>query len=40
MLLYQPFLQTYAEIPERGFIALPIATTVDVRARADRQSTA
>jgi hypothetical protein len=38
VLLYLPFLRTYAEMPEREFIALPIATAADVRARADRQS--
>jgi hypothetical protein len=40
MELYLPFLQTYAGMPEREFIALPTATAADVRARADRQSTA
>jgi len=40
MELYLPFLQTYAGMPEREFVALPTATAADVRARADRQSTA
>ena len=38
--LYLPFLRTYGEIRAREFIALPIVTAADVRARADRQSTA
>lgn len=37
--LYLPFTQSYSEMPEREFIALPIATADDVRQRADRQST-
>jgi len=31
--LYLPFPQSYSEMPERAFIALPIATTADMRAR-------
>lgn len=38
VLLYLPFLQTFDEISERDFIALPIAMAADVRARADRQA--
>ena len=37
---YLPFLRTYGEMPEREFIALPIATADDVQARANRQSAA
>jgi hypothetical protein len=36
--LYLPFGRSFLEMPEREFIALPIATAADVRARADRQS--
>lgn len=32
--LYLPFLQTFAEMVEEDFIALPITTAADVRARA------
>lgn len=35
--LYLPFRQSYSEMAEREFIALPIATAADVRARADRR---
>ncbi|MGY6258918.1 hypothetical protein ACXIVK_36345 [Paraburkholderia caledonica] len=35
---YLPFPQTFDEMPERDFIALPIATAADVRARADREN--
>jgi hypothetical protein len=35
--LYLPFLKTYSEMVEHDFIALPIATAQDIRARADRQ---
>ncbi len=38
VLLYLPFLQTFDEMSERDFIALPIATAADMRARADRQA--
>ncbi|RZF24486.1 hypothetical protein EVC45_38390 [Paraburkholderia sp. UYCP14C] len=36
--LYLPFPRSYSEMPERDFIALPIATAADIRARADRQT--
>jgi len=36
--LYLPFPQTFDEMPERDFIALPIATATDVRIRADRKA--
>lgn len=36
--LYLPFRQSFQEMPEQDFIALPIATAADVRARADRPS--
>ncbi|RDU94548.1 hypothetical protein DWV00_33370 [Trinickia dinghuensis] len=36
--LYLPFPQTFDEMPERDFIALPIATTDDVRSRANRRA--
>lgn len=35
VLLYLPFLRTWAEMPEREFIALPVAIAVDVRARGE-----
>jgi hypothetical protein len=35
--LYLPFLNTYAEMAEHDFIALPIASAKDVRARANRR---
>jgi hypothetical protein len=38
VLLYLPFPQTFDEMPERDFIALPIATADDVRVRADRKA--
>jgi hypothetical protein len=38
VLLYLPFSQTFGEMPERDFITLPIATAVDVRTRATRQT--
>ncbi|KXF59781.1 hypothetical protein [Burkholderia thailandensis] len=36
--LYLPFQRSYSEMAERDFIALPIATAADIRARADCQS--
>ncbi|KAA0072909.1 hypothetical protein CIW54_28095 (plasmid) [Paraburkholderia sp. T12-10] len=36
--LYLPFPQTFDEMPERDFIALPIATADDVRARSKRHA--
>jgi hypothetical protein len=36
--LYLPFGRSFLEMHEWEFIALPIATAVDVRARTDRQS--
>jgi hypothetical protein len=33
--LYLPFREEYSEMPERDFIALPVATADDVRTRAD-----
>ena len=39
VLVYLPFPQTFDEMPERDFIALPIATAHDMRIRADRQAT-
>jgi hypothetical protein len=35
--LYLPFLRVYEEMPERAFIALPISTAADIRARADQR---
>ncbi|MFM0198180.1 hypothetical protein PQQ65_34555 [Paraburkholderia strydomiana] len=35
--LYLPFLRIYGEMPERDFIALPVATAANIRQRADRQ---
>jgi hypothetical protein len=40
MRLYLPFRQSYSEMSERDFIALPVATAADVRARADRSTAA
>jgi hypothetical protein len=40
MRLYLPFRQSYSEMSERDFIARPVATTADVRARADRSTAA
>lgn len=37
--LYLPFPHTFDEMPERDFIALPIATADDVRARSARHAT-
>jgi hypothetical protein len=34
--LYLPFRQSYSEMPDCDFIALPIATAADIRERADR----
>lgn len=34
--VYLPFLNTYGTIAERDFIALPMASADDIRARADR----
>jgi hypothetical protein len=34
--LYLPFLHEYAEMPEIDFLALPIATDVDVKRRASK----
>ncbi|RDJ98106.1 hypothetical protein [Paraburkholderia lacunae] len=36
--LYLPFQRTSSDMPERDFIALPIATAADVRARPNGQS--
>jgi hypothetical protein len=36
VLLYLPFPQTFNEMPEHDFIALPIASAADVRVRANR----
>ncbi len=36
--MYLSFLQTYEVMPEQAFIALPRASTRDVRARAAQQS--
>jgi hypothetical protein len=38
MRLYLPFQQSYSEMSERDFIALPVAREADVRARADRST--
>jgi hypothetical protein len=36
--LYLPFRKEYSEMPERDFIALPVATADDIRTRAGRGS--